>query len=97
MPTAHTGYLQFYINCAFVNIIGPGGGTPTEFVTFPGTYQDDDPGNDPPSSAGQRTLLTLYLVGFLVPPNQDLLGGPVKADGLRLMEYKPPGPAVWTG
>jgi hypothetical protein len=44
MPTAHTGYLQFYVNCAFVNIIGPGGGTPTEFVKFPGTYQDEDPG-----------------------------------------------------
>ncbi|KAK3294450.1 glycoside hydrolase [Chaetomium fimeti] len=78
MPTAHTGYLQFYINCAFINIIGPGGGTPTQFVTFPGTYQDDDP-------------------GFLVPPNQDLMGGPVKADGMRLMEYNPPGPPVWTG
>lgn len=49
MPTARTGYLQFYINCAFVNIIGPGGGTPTEFVRFPGTYRDDDPGNKLPS------------------------------------------------
>ena len=50
MPTARAGYLQFYINCAFVNIIGPGGGTPTDFVTFPGTYQDEDPGKDTPSS-----------------------------------------------
>ncbi len=44
MPTASTNYLQFYINCALVNIIGPGGGIPTEFVRFPGTYQDEDPG-----------------------------------------------------
>jgi hypothetical protein len=44
MPTASTRYLQFYINCAFVNIIGPGGGTPTEFVRFPGSLQDEDPG-----------------------------------------------------
>lgn len=44
VPTAQTGYLQFYVNCAFVNIIGPGGGTPTEFARFPGTYQDEDPG-----------------------------------------------------
>ncbi|KAL2192584.1 glycosyl hydrolase family 61-domain-containing protein [Corynascus similis CBS 632.67] len=78
MPTAATGYLQFYINCAFVNIIGPGGGSPTEFVKFPGTYKDDDP-------------------GFLVPPNQEVLGGLVEEKDLKLMEYKPPGPAVWTG
>jgi len=37
-------YSQWYINCAHVNIIGPGGGTPTEFARFPGTYTDDDPG-----------------------------------------------------
>ena len=39
-----TPELQWYINCAHVNIIGPGGGTPTEFARFPGTYTDDDPG-----------------------------------------------------
>lgn len=44
MPTASTGYLQFYVNCAFVNIIGPGGGTPTEFIRIPGDYTDEDPG-----------------------------------------------------
>lgn len=25
MPTTSIGYLQFYVNCAFVNIIGPEG------------------------------------------------------------------------
>jgi hypothetical protein len=44
MPTEDPRYIQFYVNCAFVNIIGPGGGTPTEFARFPGTYKDDDPG-----------------------------------------------------
>ena len=47
MPTARLGYLQFYVNCAFVNIIGPGGGTlppKEELLRFPGTYKDDDPG-----------------------------------------------------
>jgi len=44
MPTGELRYIQFYVNCAFVNIIGPGGGTPTEFARFPGTYPDDDPG-----------------------------------------------------
>lgn len=47
MPTNRTGYLQFYVNCAFVNIMGPGGGNPTEFVRFPGTYTDEDPGKSP--------------------------------------------------
>ncbi|KAK4166936.1 glycosyl hydrolase family 61-domain-containing protein [Cladorrhinum sp. PSN259] len=78
MPTARLGYLQFYVNCAFVNIMGPGGGTPTEFVRFPGTYKDDDP-------------------GFLVPDDQESLGGLVSREDLKLMNYKPPGPAVWTG
>lgn len=55
MPTSRTGYLQFYVNCAFVNIIGPGGGTPTEFVRFPGTYQDSDPGERNPSSLPPRS------------------------------------------
>jgi hypothetical protein len=44
MPTSTTGYEQFYVNCAFVNIIGPGGGTPTEFARFPGAYKQGDPG-----------------------------------------------------
>ncbi len=44
MPTDSLSYQQFYINCAFVNIIGPGGGTPTEFARFPGTYKAEDPG-----------------------------------------------------
>jgi hypothetical protein len=44
MPTPMTNYSQWYVNCAHVNIIGPGGGTPTEFARFPGTYVDNDPG-----------------------------------------------------
>lgn len=35
---------QLYVNCAQVNIIGPGGGTPKEFVKFPGAYNKDTPG-----------------------------------------------------
>ncbi|KAF2677311.1 lytic polysaccharide monooxygenase, partial [Lentithecium fluviatile CBS 122367] len=33
---------QFYVNCAQINIIGPGGGTPTDFARFPGTYKVDE-------------------------------------------------------
>jgi hypothetical protein len=46
MPTETTGYQQFYVNCAFVNIIGPGGGTPAGFVKFPGAYAPEDPGKE---------------------------------------------------
>ncbi len=45
MPTSYVDYKQFYVNCAFVNVIGSGGGKPpTEFARFPGTYNDEDPG-----------------------------------------------------
>ncbi|KAI0810211.1 glycosyl hydrolase family 61-domain-containing protein [Xylaria sp. FL0064] len=30
--------LQLYVNCAQININGPGGGKPTEFLKFPGSY-----------------------------------------------------------
>ena len=35
---------QFYVECAQVNIMGPGGGTPKGFVKFPGAYTKDTPG-----------------------------------------------------
>ena len=35
---------QFYVNCAHVNVIGPGGGTPKGLVKFPGAYTKDTPG-----------------------------------------------------
>ncbi|KAM7200395.1 cellulose-growth-specific protein [Naviculisporaceae sp. PSN 640] len=45
MPTSeHPPYQQFYVNCALVNVIGPGGGTPVGFARFPGTYKPNDPG-----------------------------------------------------
>lgn len=39
----------------------------------------------------------LNSAGILVPPDQDLLGGPVELEDMRLLEYKAPGPPVWTG
>lgn len=39
-----SNYSQWYVNCAHVNVIGPGGGTPAGFAKFPGTYVVDDPG-----------------------------------------------------
>lgn len=48
MPTDFVpSYQQWYVNCAFVNIIGPGGGVPRGFAKFPGTYKPSDPGNFP--------------------------------------------------
>ncbi|KAM7186853.1 Glycosyl hydrolase family 61 domain containing protein [Naviculisporaceae sp. PSN 640] len=77
MPTHMEAYSQWYVNCAQVNIIGPGGGTPTGFARFPGTYDNKDP-------------------GIQVPPNQ-FVNGILPNDQMRLMGYKAPGPAVWTG
>lgn len=45
-PENNPGYRQFYVNCALVNIIGPGGGVPKGFAKFPGTYKEEDPGKD---------------------------------------------------
>jgi hypothetical protein len=44
MPTHMVNYTQWYVNCAHVNIMGTGGGTPTGFAKFPGTYDIDHPG-----------------------------------------------------
>ncbi|KAF2469273.1 uncharacterized protein BDR25DRAFT_229129, partial [Lindgomyces ingoldianus] len=47
-PLPGLGSAQFYVNCAHVNVMGPGGaGTPTEFAKFPGTYDLMDPGTQP--------------------------------------------------
>ncbi|KAI1169511.1 glycosyl hydrolase family 61-domain-containing protein [Nemania sp. FL0916] len=35
---------QFYISCAHINVVGPGGGNPTELARFPGSYKREDPG-----------------------------------------------------
>ncbi|KAL2257467.1 hypothetical protein VTK26DRAFT_136 [Humicola hyalothermophila] len=68
MPTYLPNYSQWYVNCAHVNIIGPGGGTPTEFAKFPGTYQEDHPGIHVPSSQvvnsdGEKNLLEYQAPG----------------------------------
>jgi hypothetical protein len=44
MPTSNRNATQFVVSCALVNVIGAGGGTPTNFVKFPGAYNMDDPG-----------------------------------------------------
>ncbi|KAI1111015.1 glycosyl hydrolase family 61-domain-containing protein [Nemania sp. NC0429] len=42
MPTGFSP--QLYISCAHIEVVGQGGGTPTEFAQFPGTYKREDPG-----------------------------------------------------
>ncbi|KAF2274014.1 uncharacterized protein EI97DRAFT_435397 [Westerdykella ornata] len=78
MPSHIQGQTQWYINCAHVNIIGQGGGNPSGFARFPGTYRYDDP-------------------GIWIPVNQYENGGWVKNEDMRLQDYVPPGPPVWTG
>lgn len=55
MPTHMENYSQWYVNCAQVNIIGPGGGTPTGFARFPGTYDIKDPGKSSIFFFGRET------------------------------------------
>jgi len=37
------GNSQWYVSCAHVDIKGSGGGTPDEFLRFPGAYSEEDP------------------------------------------------------
>ncbi|CAI6234547.1 unnamed protein product [Periconia digitata] len=43
-PNSHIGYSQWNINCALVNIMGPGGSEPpaSALAKFPGTYNRED-------------------------------------------------------
>jgi hypothetical protein len=91
MPTDIFGYSQWYINCAHVNIIGPGGGNPTSFAQFPGTYKIEDPVCN---KSKYKKWANIAPQGLWVPLNQLVNGGYVKDEDMRLMEYKPPGPPV---
>lgn len=98
-PENNSGYRQFYINCAFINIIGPGGGVPKGFAKFPGTYKEEDPGEDSVVCecwGSSSQLTSSRRIGLLAPRNQVALSG-IPREELRLLEYKPPGPEVWTG
>ncbi|PVI05818.1 lytic polysaccharide monooxygenase [Periconia macrospinosa] len=74
-------YSQFYVSCALVNIHSP------------------DPSVKPGTPTGFAKFPGTYKLddpGIEIPKNQDK--STVSTDsGLRLMEYKPPGPPVWTG
>jgi hypothetical protein len=41
------GNSQWYVACAHVDIKGSGGGTPNEFLRFPGAYSEEDPSKHP--------------------------------------------------
>lgn len=43
LPSSDFQQSQWFVNCAHVNIVGNGGGTPGPFVRFPNAYTDDDP------------------------------------------------------
>lgn len=58
MPSFFVGYVQSYINCAQINVIGPGGGSPESAGTarFPGTYTSEDPGECESVAAKHRAI-----------------------------------------
>ena len=63
MPSSgiiNLGYSQWYVNCAHVNIIGPGGGKPGPLVRIPDCYHADDPGINMPDSMDQNRGLDMY-------------------------------------
>lgn len=62
-PGPTIGYSQWYVNCAHVNIIGPGGGNPGPMVRIPDVYREDDPGIALPDGMSQTKGLSKY-----VPP-----------------------------
>lgn len=46
-PTSRYNYMQWFINCALVDLLSPPGtvaGRPTGFAKHPGAYKVDDPG-----------------------------------------------------
>lgn len=42
LPSPNHGQSQWFVNCAHVEIVGEGGGTPAGFVKFPNAYSEDD-------------------------------------------------------
>ncbi|KAF2877953.1 glycoside hydrolase [Massariosphaeria phaeospora] len=42
-PYAYYEQTQWFVNCAHVDIVGPGGGSPPAALKFPGTYKLEDP------------------------------------------------------
>jgi hypothetical protein len=42
LPSSRYGESQWFVNCAHLQIVGPGGGTPGPLIHFP-AYSDDDP------------------------------------------------------
>ncbi|KAF2183991.1 lytic polysaccharide monooxygenase [Zopfia rhizophila CBS 207.26] len=61
---------QWYINCAHVNIVGSGGGTPTGFARFPEAYDIEDPGIRITEAQDKKTNLLSY-----VPPGPKVWTG----------------------
>lgn len=76
-------YSQWYINCAHINVVGPGGGNPQQFgtVKFPGSYQFTHPGITLPPDVMDTTDHTFH----------------GSTSFLNLTGYTPPGPQVWRG
>lgn len=42
LPAAEKGQSQWFVNCAHVDILGEGGGTPGPMIRFPGAYDEED-------------------------------------------------------
>ncbi|KAF2870690.1 glycoside hydrolase [Massariosphaeria phaeospora] len=43
LASATKGDSQWFVSCAYVEVVGSGGGAPGPFVRFPNAYKEDDP------------------------------------------------------
>ncbi|KAF2835274.1 lytic polysaccharide monooxygenase [Patellaria atrata CBS 101060] len=53
---------QFYVSCAQIDVVGPGGGKPGPFAKFPGVYDNYDPGVWVDDSINMKRDLSSYKV-----------------------------------
>jgi hypothetical protein len=76
MPGPEFNQTEWYVACAQIEIVGPGGGKPEGFVRFPGAYPD-------PYSPSQSKL-SRYLFGKEAANSIQVSGSMMKTgDGRR--------------
>ncbi|KAJ4289071.1 hypothetical protein N0V90_011413 [Kalmusia sp. IMI 367209] len=65
LPHREIGQTQWFVNCAHINIVGEGGGTPGPFIRFPDGYKDEDPSlwfRDPETGGAPKNIS-----GYVMP------------------------------
>ena len=89
---------QFFLNCAHVNIVGPGGGNLDSYPSakFPGAYDYMDPRKSFRCHE-KREKLCLFPKHYELAMNLGIYTSNSIAAGSELFTYIPPGPPLWEG